>query len=319
MALEQRDMRKWKGDLFFVLLTGAAVVGWIRLYPGPTDSPLAPPNVPIDLTSTEIPSYASAEGLKLSYRLYQPTGEVQHVLVLLHDTLLHSGWYANLGQDLAQRGIAVYLPDRRGWGLSSGDRRTVSTDKGVVTSDITAMIATAQSRYPLAKIFLGGHGRGAGLVLGYVASDRPLPGVVLISPYISPGQPNIRADGWSRFVTAHPVEAFLARAGLVDWLVWHYNWPAPMAEVDPLLESKCSISWEQQTVPDDVEAAYQAMTVPVLYIQGQDDPLLDPGKADQVLARFATTDWELQTLPDAGYLTVIDGAASVVADWMRER
>ena len=118
-------MQKWKGDVIFLLVVGALIAGWIYLYPKPRASVLAPLEPPAEvqalapLSAEESPvaiqaSYASPEGLKLAYRLFEPAEDAACVLVLLHDTLLHGGWYANLGRDLAAQGIAVYLPDRRG-------------------------------------------------------------------------------------------------------------------------------------------------------------------------------------------------------------
>jgi alpha-beta hydrolase superfamily lysophospholipase len=309
-------MRKWKGDVLFLLVVGALVVGWITLYPDPVDSPLSSLDTPADLHVEELDSYASPEGLKLAYRLYEPEGKVTHVLVLLHDTLLHGGWYETLARGLAERGIAVYLPDRRGWGHSDGNRREVSEDRDVLTEDITAMLAAAQARYPQRKVFLGGHGRGAGLVMRYVASSRPVPGVILISPFISEDQPNLRPEGWQQFVTVHPGEAFLARAGLAYWPVWRYNWPQSMAKADPLLERKSSTSWQKETVPDDLAAAYDALNAPLLLVQGKDDPLFDADKTGQVLASFDTLDRQLETVPNADYLSVINVAAEPIANWL---
>ena len=241
------------------------------------------------------------------------------VLVLLHDTLLHGGWYANLGRDLAAHSVAVYLPDRRGWGLSAGDRQEVANDRDVLIHDITALVAAAQARYPQKKVFLGGHGRGAGLVLRYIAAGRPLPGVILISPYISEDQSNLRSEGWQEFASAHPGEAFLARSGLAHWPVWRYNWPRAMVEADPLIESRCSISCQQETVPNDPAAAYGALTVPLLYVQGGADPLLDETQTAVEIVRFATEDVKVETLPNTDYLTVLEVAAAPIAHWLESK
>ena len=113
-------MNKWKGDILFIVLVGALVAGWISLYPHPGESPLVSLDPPSGLEAESLPTYAGADGIELAYRRYEPKEPPSHVIVLLHDTLLHSGWYEHLGQDLAQRGVAVYLPDRRGWGYSGG-------------------------------------------------------------------------------------------------------------------------------------------------------------------------------------------------------
>ena len=312
-------MGKWKDDLVFLLIIAALVGGWLYLYPRASESPLSPLDPPEDLQATDLPTYASQEGLALAYRLYEPPGEVGHVLVFLHDTLLHSGWYSTFARELAKEGIAVYLPDRRGWGYSEGDRQEVAEDKTVLERDIMAMVFAAQSRYPQKNIFVGAHGRGAGLVMRYVAARLPTAGVILVSPYISDDQPNLRSQGWDEMVSVHPGEAFLAQSGLVEWAIWHYGWPTSMTEADPMVESTYSIRTMEETVPDDVDAAYQALTAPLLCVQGAADPLFDPDRTAELMARFGTTDRQLETLPDAGYLTILDSAADPIARWLAGR
>jgi alpha-beta hydrolase superfamily lysophospholipase len=313
--------RKWKGDILFLLVVGALIGGWLYLYPHPGDSALSPLTPPRDLQAQDLPSYASFEGLKLAYRLYEPRGEPHHVLVFLHDTLLHGGWYASLGQDLAREGVAVFLPDRRGWGRSAGDHRQVADQASVLIEDITAMLSVAQARYPHAqtRLYLGGHGRGAGLALRYIASQRPVDGVILVSPYISDDQPNLRPEGWQALARGHPGEVFLAQSGLVYWPVWHYGWPKEMLEADPLLETDMSISLMQETVPEDLDAAYRALTMPLLCVQAQEDPLFNPDKTPELMALFAASDRQLETVPGADYLTVIESAANPIAHWLEGR
>lgn len=317
-------MKKWTGDIVFLLIVGALVVGWMRLYPASVDSPFAPIEALEDLQAEELqagglPTYASPDGLALAYRLYEPVDEPHHVLVLMHDTLLHGGWYAKLGRDLASQGVAVYLPDRRGWGRSEGDRDQLSEEANALIEDITAMIAVAQSRYPQREIFLGGHGHGAALVLRYVASQRPIPGAILVAPYISEDQVNLRPDAWRIMARAHPVEALLARSGLTEWRVWRFRWPAPMVEADSLLETRFSIAWMEQVRPDDVAAAYEAMAVPLLCIEGQHDPLFDAGRAAEYVAQFPAADRQLEIVPGADYLSVVNVAANPIANWLAGR
>jgi alpha-beta hydrolase superfamily lysophospholipase len=312
-------MKKWASDILFVLVVAGIVGGWIALYPSSSESVLSPLAPPAGLGATEdVLTYASPEGLALAYRLCAPEDEPEHVLILLHDTPLHSGWYAGLGAALAERGIAVYLPDRRGHGHSEGDWREVAKDRSVLTGDIAAMISVARARYPQAEIVLGGHGRGAGLVLGYLATERPLAGAVLIEPYISDDQPDIQWEGWKAWVQAHPGEAFLARSGMTDWPVWHYNWPAAMVKADPSLETDSAITWEQETVPLDPVAGYQR-EIPILYLRGTADPLFDLERTPLALAKFATSELDVQLLTDADYLTIVDAAADPVAHWLNGR
>jgi alpha-beta hydrolase superfamily lysophospholipase len=312
-------MKKWRGDIAFLIIVGTLVGGWLYLYPQSAEGPLSRLPTPDDLARGRVSSYASFEGLKLAYRLYEPSTDVEHVLVFLHDTLLHGGWYADLAQDLVAEGVAVYLPDRRGRGLSAGDPRQVAADRSVLVEDITAMIEVAQSRHPQADIFVGGHGRGAGLALGYAVSGRPLSGLVLVAPLISDGQPNLRLEGQRSLLTAHPVEAFLARSGLYHWHVWHVNWPRSMVGADPAIGTELSISDMRETVPEDPAAAYAALSVPLLCIQGKEDPLLDAGRTPDLVALFGSANRQLEVLPNVGYLTVVEAAANPIAHWLEGR
>ncbi len=309
-------MGKWKGDLAFILVVGALIAGWMSTYPRPGAGPLSPLPVPPDLKASDLPYYASPEGLKLAYRFYEPSGKVERVLIFLHDTLLHSGWYADMGRELARLGIAVYLPDRRGWGHSAGDREQVARDSDMLTGDIAALVVVARHRYPQARIFLGGHGRGAGLVMRYVAERRPISGAVMVAPYITDDQPNLRQDGWHRLLVAHPGEAFLARSGLIYWHVWQCRWPLAMVKADPLIATRCSLAELHETMPDDPQDAYAAFTIPLLCIQGEADPLFVPERTATWMTRFATLDRRLDTLPGVDYLGVINAAPGSIADWM---
>jgi alpha-beta hydrolase superfamily lysophospholipase len=311
-------IKKWTGDLAFVVLAGLLVGGWFYLYPAPADSPLQPLDPPPELALEEAPTYASPEGLALAYRLFEPTGAPGQVLILLHDTLLHGDWYADLGRALAEEGVAVYLPDRRGQGRSAGEGPLEGEERQALIEDISALVVAARNRYPQAAIYLGAHGRGAGLTASYVASGRPVSGLVLLAPVIAEEQPNLRAAGWRALARAHPVEELLARSGLIHWHVWRYNWPASMLETDPLLRTGVSIADLLETMPADVDAAYSAVTVPLLVIQGAEDPLFYPERTEAWMASFATPDRYLETVAEAGYLTVIPAAAEPIVRWLGE-
>jgi len=312
-------MKKWQGDILFLLVIGALVGGWLSLYPRSADSPLQPIDTPETLDDKTVRTYASHEGLELAYRLYEPRGTVRHVVILLHDTLLHGGWYDAMGRGLAAEGIAVYLPDRRGRGYSADDRRSVAEHPELLIEDITALISVAQSRFSQTSIYLGGHGRGAGLAVRYAASERPIDGLILISPYLSDEQPNLRTEGWRELLVAHPGEAYLARSGLYHWAVWQVRWPQAMVAADPLIEQRISLSDMGETVPDDLAAAYAAVTMPLLCVQGEDDPLFQTDQTSAWLATFASTDRQLETLPGRDYLTVVDEAANPIAHWLEGR
>jgi alpha-beta hydrolase superfamily lysophospholipase len=309
-------MKKWQGDIAFLLVVGALVGGWFYLYPSPADSPLQALEPPEGLAAGQISRYATPEGLAMAYRLFEPAGPPQQVLILLHDTLLHGGWYAELGEALAKEGVAVYLPDQRGRGRSAGTSPVEGAERAVLTEDIAAMVVAARNRYPTAPLYLGAHGRAAGLATGYLETRRPVAGLVLLAPVLSEGQANLRQEGWGALARAHPVEQLLARSGLVHWHAWRYNWPATMLQADPLLETALSIADLRETMPDDPEVASAAVRVPLLVVQGAADPLVYPERTEAWMGSFGTGDRYLETVAGADYLTVIPAAAEPIARWL---
>ena len=152
-----------------------------------------------------------------------------------------------------------------------------------------------------------------------LAQQRMVDGLILIAPYLSPDQGNLRGEGWNALLRAHPVQALRARAGLVHWRVWHANWPRSMLDVDPLLGQAFSIADMREAEPQDLDAACAAMTVPLLVVQGADDPLFRADETPELVLRCAAQDRWLETVPDAGFLTVIPGAANPVAHWLEGR
>src|SRR5688500_1163901 len=68
---------------------------------------------------------SAVDGVTRRYRTWTPVGRPPEAsLGFLDGIASHGAWFAGTRVHLAERGIAVYAPDRRGSGLSGG-RRTV--------------------------------------------------------------------------------------------------------------------------------------------------------------------------------------------------
>jgi len=76
------------------------------------------------MSEAEIFSLTAADGAELKVRRWMPpVGQTPRaVVVYLHGIQSHGGWYAASASHLAEAGMAVYLPDRRGSGLNAADR-----------------------------------------------------------------------------------------------------------------------------------------------------------------------------------------------------
>jgi alpha-beta hydrolase superfamily lysophospholipase len=107
------------------------------------------------------------------------------VLVFVHGIASHGGWFAETAQFLADNGVTVHAPDRRGSGLSGGARGHLPSFERAV-SDLDAAVRRAHDDHPAAPVVLGASSWAAKLALVYAAETRLLAGLVLLGPGLFP-------------------------------------------------------------------------------------------------------------------------------------
>jgi muconate cycloisomerase len=122
------------------------------------------------------------DGLELFYRSFTPKRKARGALVYLHGIQSHGGWYVETAAELARRGYAVYLPDRRGSGHSLATRGDFENPAQLV-ADVHRFVGLARREHPGLPIVLAGGCWGARPALQYVL-ERPyeLAGLALIGP-----------------------------------------------------------------------------------------------------------------------------------------
>ncbi|HEX4517957.1 MAG TPA: alpha/beta fold hydrolase [Gaiellaceae bacterium] len=122
------------------------------------------------------------DGLELHYRAFVPDGAARGSLVYLHGIQSHGGWYIETAAELARRGYAVYLPDRRGSGESLAPRGDFDGPAQLV-ADVHRFVKLARREHPDAPVVLVGGCWGARTALQY-ALDHPyeLAALGLIGP-----------------------------------------------------------------------------------------------------------------------------------------
>lgn len=95
--------------------------------------------------------------------------------MIVHGTVDHSGFYAELGEHLAAQGVAVFASDMRGWGLSDGeplyfhDIEVFSRD---VVADYERIHGNGSGYAGVSSRFLLGKSIG-GLITAWTASRNP--------------------------------------------------------------------------------------------------------------------------------------------------
>ncbi|MDE3229823.1 MAG: lysophospholipase [Chloroflexota bacterium] len=130
---------------------------------------------------------AMPDGVRLFYRAWdaQPTAPT---LVLLHGLGAHSGWFIDMGNALAARGLAVYAMDHRGFGRSEGARGH-ARDGSVYPRDTGVFLRAVHGWRPASPIVILGHSMGGIFALNVAADDSAraqptLAGIILMNPWI---------------------------------------------------------------------------------------------------------------------------------------
>lgn len=151
------------------------------------------------------PSYAMAEGadeawvletrdddyLLLYGQWWLPAADqpVRAMVLLLHGTSVHSGFYAPMAQYYADRGVAVFGLDFRGWGQSQGHgRRGQITDYGDYLTDVRTAAESMRAAYPDAPFFIQGESMGGTIaLLSQIRNAVDADGMILNAPAVEPG------------------------------------------------------------------------------------------------------------------------------------
>jgi alpha-beta hydrolase superfamily lysophospholipase len=254
----------------------------------------AAPRGATETAATLDESFLEREGEPRLYlcELAPERGQTRSVLALLHGYGEHCRRYDELAFYLAGRGHAVCRMDARGHGRSAGQRGHIRRFDDYV-DDFAAFIARVAARYPKLPLFVLGHSNGGLIALR--ALQRGLPGVrgvVLTSPLLGL-RPRHR-----------PVPDAVARA--LSWALPRLPLPSGLgaAELthdpelraaharDPWIHRVATPRWYWSTTLAGREALAAAprLVTPLLVVQGQVDPIVEPALAQQLCERAGSAD-----------------------------
>lgn len=131
------------------------------------------------------------DGCQLFLRSWQT--ESQNVLLLLHGLGAHSGWFIDMGNQLAMLGLTVYAVDHRGFGRSGGLPGHVERFDNYV-EDLVVVIEELRQRHTKerqhASFYILGHSMG-GIFTTHIAAKygRLLDGVLFLNPWVRDNVP----------------------------------------------------------------------------------------------------------------------------------
>jgi len=240
--------------------------------------------------------------------------QARAVVLILHGTLVHSGFYDLVGEHYAQQGYAVFGIDFRGWGQSQGFGRRGHVDNyDGYLEDLKVAYTEARTRYPDLPIFLQGESMGGTIaLLSQVEKVVEVDGMILNAPAVRPGlfigplrTPHWLADAglWSMSIPGvmtpnMPTPVYMPlikRAGVGLMLKEEENQQRFLN--DPFVPDT-ALPWSYfsslREAMKRVKAGLGDIDVPVLIQQGTKDVLVPVSSSEYTLERLASEDKTLK-------------------------
>jgi acylglycerol lipase len=142
-------------------------------------------------------TFETQDQLTLFGQWWHPAnGQPRAVVLLVHGTLVHSGFYSPWAKELTRKGYAVFGIDLRGWGQSQGyGRRGFVKSYDEYLEDMRFAWSEVQQRYPGLPVFVQGESLGGTVaLLAQQSGTVQARGLILNAPAVRPN-PGI---GWVR-------------------------------------------------------------------------------------------------------------------------
>jgi len=222
-----------------------------------------------------------------------PSAAPRSLIALMHGFAEHCARYDAVAAYFAGRGHAVCRLDARGHGQSGGRRGHVR-DFDDYVGDFAAFARGALGRFPAAPLVVLGHSNGGLIALRAVQRGLLAPSaLVLTSPLLRLRKkpvPDVVARFLSWAAPALPLPNGLRRQDLThdpELLAAH--------AADPLVHRVATPRWYWSMTRAAQQAFSEApgLSVPLLIVSGELDPIVDPAGAVELHARAGSSAKEL--------------------------
>ncbi len=273
---------------------------------------LAATAAPPGAAELRLPS--STPGESVAYELHLPEGAVKRVLVFVHGGGAHRrAGYDRMAQELSRTAqVAVCLPDLRGHGASDGRRGHIARPQ-LACEDLDLLLRAMRERFVDARVYLGGHSSGAGLVLNFLTSKsltRSPDGVVMLAPefgfraklYRKASAPFGHVRIWPFLIDAFSGGAF---GGGIEAVRFDYG-GAPL--FDGCLTAY-TVGMANAVTPSAPAGQLASLAVPLVVALAGKDELIDPDRCRAFLAEHGANVLACDALPETKHLDIILDAA----------
>ncbi|MCR6790115.1 alpha/beta fold hydrolase [Bacillus thuringiensis] len=276
-----------------------------------------------NLDTSHVQYVNATDHIKLAYQSYAPTNP-KAVVIFYHGSGANSrAGYQPIGEQLSQNyGIATYLPDIRGHGMSGGDRGDTPSMQQVY-NDITSMIETAHREFPSVPVFLGGHSAGAGLVINYFNSPHHanVDGYLFIAPDFGTKSHTMR-EGFGDFASVC-TKAFVINKLSGGILKGHeigvrYNYPEESMKSNIGLIQYVSVNMALALNPSNPSKEFANIDKPFGIWIGSEDEIMLPKKiidfANQT--KIESLQSHIEIVPGEKHITILNNIAKKMGPWI---
>ncbi len=243
-------------------------------------------------------NYVGYDGTQMFLSVYRPDNDdPRALLIVLHGLGSHAGDFREIGRYFAERGLAVFIPDVRGFGHYSGLKgHVMSFDEFV--EDIQNLIMQTKDRYLNKLTFLFGSSLGGLNAVRYVTKyPRDIDGLILHCPAVS----QTLEIGLGKKIAGNVLSLLNVKRYVPSDIKYEDVTRDPkivkQLETDPLRFELVTPRFGIEGLKASSEGfnAASSIRLPVLLQQAGADKLVDPEKSKEFFDALASADktWKL--------------------------
>lgn len=230
----------------------------------------------------------SRDGTPLPLRAWVPTEPAAAVLILLHGFNEHAGVYDETGRWFADRRVAVYAYDQRGFGQAAN--RGVWAGETALVDDFAAAVAAVGARHPGVRVYALGESMGGAVLMAAMAGPEPpaVAGVILSAPAVWGRASMPWYQTLALWAAAHTVPGTgLSGRGLGIQASDNIEMLKGRGR-DPLVirQTRIDAVWGLVNLMDRAMAAAPGLDRRLLILYGEKDQLIPAGAVAEMLRRL---------------------------------
>ncbi|MBI1976026.1 MAG: lysophospholipase [Candidatus Omnitrophica bacterium] len=246
--------------------------------------------------------FYTIDGLRLYYQHCVPDAGLSPkvVLIVVHGLGEHSHRYRQVMDAMAGRQMGAAAFDLRGHGRSEGRRGHIRSFRDYL-QDLRQFIQLCKALHPQpCQFFLTGHSLGGLIALAYcLEKAESLNGVIVSGPALGV---KLQVPGYKKFL-ASLLSAFLPSVHFQNEVHPHLLSRDPAVVEgylsDPLVHHEVTARFYTETVKTmaEVQRNIPLLRLPVLFLQGENDHIVDPRAVQHAFQTIVFKDKTLYTYP----------------------